>query len=322
MSLLQQLGIVVLGIAWLTAAATAIRFVSRIWLRHWVEQKLSGAMTPEAVLDRPQRLILSAGAGVSALALLGGTLIAAARPVPRDAAIGLALFALVTVILGQVIPRAIARRWPAALLPIVLPVLRGVDLIVAPVRWMARPIARRLGAPRAESEPAESIEDVLREGQLEGLGDRGEIAIITGVVHFGDKVVANVMTPRQEIFAFDAGMPTEEQARVIASSGYSRVPVYRGSIDNVVGMIHAFDLLKLGGDAAPPLRTVETTSATSPCNELLFRMLRSGRHLAIVQGENRSTLGLVTLEDLLEELVGDIRDEHDEPAQSRPSTAA
>ena len=322
MSLLQQLGIVVLGIAWLTAAATAVRFVSRIWLRHWVEQKLSGAMTPEAVLDRPQRLILSAGAGVSALALLGGTLIAAARPVPRDAAIGLAIFAIVVVVLGQVIPRAIARRWPAALVPIVLPVLRGVDLMVWPVRWMARPIARRLGSPRTASEPAESIEDVLREGQLEGLGDQGEIAIITGVVHFGDKVVANVMTPRQDIFAFDASTPVPEQARMIASSGYSRVPVYRGTIDTVVGMIHAFDVLKLGSDEAPPLRTVEITSASAPCNELLFRMLRSGRHLAIVQDDNRTTLGLVTLEDLLEELVGDIRDEHDEPAAARPSTAA
>ena len=322
MSLLQQLAIVVLGIAWLTAAATAVRFVSRIWLRHWVEQKLSGAMTPEAVLDRPQRLILSAGAGVSALALLGGTLIAAARPNPRDAVIGLLLFGLVVVIVGQVIPRAVARRWPAELVPVVLPVLRGVDLLVAPVRWLARPIARRLGAPRAASEPAESIEDVLREGQLEGLGDRGEIAIITGVVHFGDKIAANVMTPRRDIFAVEVGMRPDEQARAIAASGYSRVPVYRGTIDTVTGMIHAFDVMKLRGEGPPPLRTVEITSPTAPCNELLFRMLRSGRHLAIVQGDDRTTLGLVTLEDLLEELVGDIRDEHDEPAMARPSTAA
>jgi CBS domain containing-hemolysin-like protein len=109
-------------------------------------------------------------------------------------------------------------------------------------------------------------------------------------------------------------------ARVIAQAGYSRVPVYRGSIDEIVGMVHVFDVLKTRGEEAPELRPVMHAPSTKRCNELLFEMLRERQHQAIVLDEYGGTAGLVTLEDLLEELVGDIRDEHDEPAPA--ATAA
>jgi CBS domain containing-hemolysin-like protein len=82
-------------------------------------------------------------------------------------------------------------------------------------------------------------------------------------------------------------------------------------------MVHAFDVIKVAGEAAPALRPVTFAAATAPCNELLFRMLRERHYLAIVRDATGHTLGLVTLEDLLEELVGDIRDEHDEPDPPR-----
>ena len=320
MSLIEQLLFVVLGIAWLSAAATAVRSVSRIWLRHWVEQKLSGAITPEAVLDRPQRLLLSSSAGVGALALMGGSLIAASRPAAGDAMILLLAFVLGAVVFGQVIPRAIARRWPAQLIPVLLPVLRGVDLLITPFRALTRMVGIRLRPAAAPTAPVEVIEDVLREGQLEGLGAKGEIAIITGVVHFGDKIVANMMTPITDVFALDANLPSHELARAIAASGYSRVPIYRGSIDHVIGMVHAFDVMKTHGGEPLPVRPVEIAAPETAGNDLLFRMLRSGRHLAIVRGTDNVTRGVVTLEDVLEELVGDIRDEHDEPTP-RPTAA-
>ena len=103
-------------------------------------------------------------------------------------------------------------------------------------------------------------------------------------------------------------------ARLIAQAGYSRVPVYRGSIDEIAGMVHVFDVLKTRGEGAPELRPVMHAPSSKRCNELLFEMLRERQHLGIVLDEYGGTAGLVTLEDLLEELVGDIRDEHDEPA--------
>ena len=90
--------------------------------------------------------------------------------------------------------------------------------------------------------------------------------------------------------------------------------MYRGPQGNIIGMIHAFDVLKSYGEAMPGIRPVAFAAPTDACNELLFRMLRSRLHLAIIRDADQKVLGLVTLEDLLETLVGDIRDEHDEPA--------
>jgi putative hemolysin len=182
---------------------------------------------------------------------------------------------------------------------------------------------RRDAPPSTPAEAArENIEELLREGELEGVGERDEIAIITGVVEFGGKQLADVMTPRDEVFALERSTAPDELARQFAQSKYSRVPVCDGSIDNVVGMLHVFDVLKAGGEEVPPLRPVGSASAGKHCNEQLFDMLRGRTHLAVVRDDDGRTLGIVTLEDLLEELVGDIRDEHDEPQSAHDAAAA
>jgi putative hemolysin len=105
----------------------------------------------------------------------------------------------------------------------------------------------------------------------------------------------------------------------MAQAAFSRVPLYRETPENVIGMLHAFDVLKAEGARTPPVRPVMTATPEQPANELLFGMLRARRHLAIVRGSEGTLAGIVTLEDLLEELVGDIRDEHDEPAPGTPT---
>jgi CBS domain containing-hemolysin-like protein len=90
--------------------------------------------------------------------------------------------------------------------------------------------------------------------------------------------------------------------------------MYRGTLDEIIGMIHVFDVFKLAGERMPVLRPVTKASPSKPANELLFELLRARRQLAIVYDAHATVVGLVTLEDLLEELVGEIRDEHDEPS--------
>jgi CBS domain containing-hemolysin-like protein len=102
--------------------------------------------------------------------------------------------------------------------------------------------------------------------------------------------------------------------RVFLESGYSRVPVYRETLDDIVGMLHAFDLFKLRPQDALPIRPVSIAPATRSCGDLLLDMQRERRHLAVIIDEFGGTLGIVTLEDLLEELVGEIFDEHDDDA--------
>jgi putative hemolysin len=311
-------------VASLTATASAVRSVSRIWLRHWVERRLSGAPAAALYLARPQRLILAATTGVALTVFAAGTFIGTSAPgTILGRAEAIISYALALLILGQLIPRAVARRWPSVIIPPLLPVLRVIEFALMPLLMIVR---RVTGEARQEKQEAwdadtDTLGELLREGELEGVGGHTEIAIIEGVVHFGEKRVRDVMTPVAEVFAVEVTVPAAEIARRIAQSGYSRVPVYRGSLDHIEGMVHAFDVLGATEAGLPPLRPVGIAAPTTACNDLLFRMLRDRRHLTVVRREDGTTAGIVTLEDLLEELVGDIRDEHDEPRPERPSAA-
>jgi putative hemolysin len=307
-------------VAWLTASAIALRSASRIWLRHWVEQRLTGSEVAADFLERPQRLIVAASAGSGVMLILTGALVGYLyRGQPRTLALAAVVVALTQLFFAQVIPTALGRRFASSLVPILVPPLRVVEVLVAPVSVVASAVARlldRRAGRAARGEPRDNIEDLLREGALEGVGERDEIAIITGVVQFGEKLVRDVMTARADVFALDETLRADELARRIAQAAYSRVPLYRGSPDVIVGMVHAFDVLKEGGDRVPPMRPVAYAPVSRRCSDLLFEMLRARMHLAVVLDEGGRTAGIVTLEDLLEELVGDIRDEHDEPVKS------
>jgi putative hemolysin len=320
MTLSLPLIIALLVVAVLTAGGMAVRSVSRIWLRHWAEQQLRGAEAAVTYLERPHRLLTAANIGSALTLLIAGLFLGAAEKGMGVAWSALA-FAGFLILTAQLIPRAIARRWPAAVAPFLLPILRFTDLVTTPLMVTGRIVARLfVKEPIGALPPPErdAMQDLLREGELEGVGEREEIAIISGVVEFSEKVVREVMTPRSDIFALPDGVDPHTLAAQIAQSRYSRVPIYNGTLDNIIGMVHAFDVIKSHGDMPDRIRPVAFSTATSPCNELLFRMLRERLHLAIVQDGSR-TIGLVTLEDLLEELVGDIRDEHDEPEPPKPA---
>lgn len=311
------LGIALVLVAALTAGGMAMRSVSRILLRHWVEQQLRGSRAALVYLERPQRLIIASSAGVALIVVLCGALLAMdhARE-PRRLALALAGFAALVVVVGQLLPRAFARRFAPAIASTLSPLLEAAAIIAAPVVAAGRIVSRPFDRPTPLDHPPvrDTIHELLREGELEGVGERQEMEIITGVMAFGEKAVVDVMIPRDEIFAISVAATPRAIAEEFATSEFSRAPVYDGTLDRVIGMMHAFDVLKLRGDRAPDLRPVAIALDTSKCSELLFRMLRQSRHLAVVQDAQSRTVGLVSLEDLLEELVGDIRDEHDEPA--------
>jgi putative hemolysin len=313
-----------LVVACLTAGAMAVRSVSRIWLRHWTERRLRGSGAAVTYLERPHRLLIGASTGVALTLVFSGVMLGLKHG-GTQLFIDVAVFVTLVVLVGQVLARAVARQWPTYLVPVVVPVLRAVELIVSPIvalgRRAAAPFERERGRASVDIE-REALHDLLREGELEGVGEHEEIAIINGVVEFGAKHVGDVMTPRADIFALADTLDARTLAARIAQSNYSRVPIYHETLDDVRGMVLAFDVLKAGAETIPPLRPVASATVSAPCNELLFLMLRERRHLAIVRDAAGVTAGLVSLEDLLEELVGDIRDEHDEPESGRTSAGA
>lgn len=309
--------ILVLVVGMLTGAATALRTVSRIWLRHWAERRLAGAGTATLYLERPQRLLLAAGTGIAGTVFAIGAIIGLQDgDSPGRLAQHLIICALALLVIGQLVPRAIARRWPAEALPILLPPLRIVEGLNAPLAALAtRIVTSWHGSPvTAELSAHESLEDLLREGEIEGVGAAGERAIISGVVEFGTKRVGDVMTPRAEIVAVEMRAPADEVARIVAQSKYSRLPIYSRTLDQITGMLTSWDVISRPDAPLGAARPVAFATPDQPCHALMTRMLRDRRHLAIVRGASGETLGLVTLEDLVEEFVGDIDDEHDDPS--------
>jgi putative hemolysin len=307
----------VAAIAVLTMAATAVRAVSRLWLRHWIEHRVGGVGAMSRYLERPTRLVHTAGTASMLVVFATGSVIAMndglrAWAFLRD----IVLFLLLLLVFGQLLPRAIGRRWAPKLVPMLVPLLRVTDLALAPFQALSNGVRQLVArpAPNPGDDVRDGIEELLRDATFRDIGATEEMEIISGVVQFGDKAVRDVMTPRGEMFMLEDGLSAPELARQVAAAGYSRVPVYRDSPEQIVGMVHVFDVFRRRGESAPAMRPVSVTHAERPAKELLFELLRSRRQMAIVQ-DNGHVVGLVTLEDLLEELVGDIRDEHDDSSE-------
>jgi putative hemolysin len=314
MTTLALIFLLALIVGWLTAAATAMRSVSRIWLRHWVEQKFAGSAEADLFLDNPKRWLFAAGTGIAATVFAMGAVIGTRESSGVAVAEQTVVALILLMVIGQLMPRAIARRWAAPLAPMLMPVLRVLAWGCTPLFAVAAVFAEAKPKPvEAETDDREALEDVLREGELEGVGEASESAIISGVVEFGDKLALDVMTPRGDIVAVDRGASPAEIARIVSTSKYSRIPVYDRDLNHVAGLVHSFDVLANPEQPVAKLRRVAVARGTTPCHDLMRNMLRDHVHLAIIQGAAGETLGLVTLEDLVEELVGDISDEHDDP---------
>jgi putative hemolysin len=323
------LGVLLLLIAASSAASAVVRAAGRQWLREWVERQLGGGgPARSARIVRPSRLLLGAAAATALLLATAGTAIGFWVRDPVQVVLAALAFSLLALFAGHAVPRAVGQAWAPRWERSVMPALRMTTELLQPAvrtaEFVALPFTgeSRNGAPTTERE---EIEELLREGELEGMSEPEELEFISGVVQFGERQVGEVMSPRTELFALDISPPPRELALAIAGAGYSRVPVYRETLDEIVGMVHVFDVLDAGGDRMPVIRPVKLAPETKQCREMLLEMLRGQQHLAVILDEFGGTAGIVTLEDLLEEIVGDIRDEHDEPAAPetrRPPRAA
>jgi len=169
-----------------------------------------------------------------------------------------------------------------------------------------------------EEETAVDVEALLEAGEEEGILEENDIDLVRSAVEFGDKLVREVMTPRPEVFAVPAATILEKFLELLREHNFSRVPVYAGSLDNITGIAFAHDLLQITDEEARA-RTVGSIQhpavfvpETKRGYELLREMQREKQHMRIVIDEYGGVAGLVTIEDLLEQIVGNIKDEHEE----------
>ncbi|HLX31400.1 MAG TPA: hemolysin family protein [Gaiellaceae bacterium] len=240
------------------------------------------------------------------------------------------ILTLFTVIVGELVPKGAALGHPEGTALWVSAPVRGFFVLFGPVIWLLRRatdlILRSFGL-----EPPGAERDVHSEAELrmllsrstaEGEIETGERELIEGVFGFGDKDVADVMVAKPDVVAVSIDVPPEQALATVLDSPYTRYPVYRDSLDDIVGVLHVRDLFSaihdrgLGGlDLESLLRTAYVVPESKDLASLLQEFRRTNNHFAVVFDEYGGMVGIATLEDLLEEIVGEIEDEFDVPEE-------
>ena len=234
-----------------------------------------------------------------------------------------AVLSLVAILLGLFVPRAIAARHAQGVLLILVWPLEIVTYITRPLVailfFLTQIIVRPFGGdPKAGTlVTEEEIRALVETGQAQGVLEPKEREMISSIFELGDKPVREVMVPRTDIVAVDVAMPAPEVLELITRIGHSRLPVFEGSADDIIGVVYVKDVLRRLArnerdfELRALLRAAHFVPETKKADELLREMQRNKVHLAIVVDEYGGTAGLVTIEDLVEEIVGEIRDEYD-----------
>ena len=227
-----------------------------------------------------------------------------------------------TVIGTYIIPQIVYHKTSGAGLLALAPALRALALAAAPLVWMlefVQSLFDLANPPQnaAASRPEEHIEALIMAGEEEGIIEKADRELIQSVVAFGDKTVREVMTPRPRVVAIRQDATIEELRQLVIHEQFSRIPVYEENIDQITGFVHVRDVFELNEqqrsrkrvrDIARPIRAVPESKAV---NDLLREMQEEGAHMAAVVDEYGSTAGIVTMEDMVEEIVGEIHDEHE-----------
>jgi len=307
------------------SVAAAFAMLMRLSLRLLAERG-SRSSRLGAYLDDPVQLFLPVRAMLGAVHVAVAVLLASVFGLDNAAAllwIGIAAAAFILVF-EHLLPYILVRRNPEAVLDALLPSFDAGARLVRPVFGLFRALLsgrhdRLVPAdPEAtDEEQQEATAAYLDAGEQEGIIERDERQLLQSIVDFSDTLVHEVMTPRPDIVAIRSDATLAELRAFFREQEYSRIPVYTDSLDNIVGFVFIKDLMRLPADepAGRPVATLVRPAYVIPetkrVSDLLREFQRQQWQIAIVVDEYGGTAGLVTLEDLLEEIVGEIRDEYD-----------
>jgi putative hemolysin len=341
--MVQELLIVlalILANGFFSGAEMAIVASRRGRLRQMADQGDARAATALELAANPDRFLPTVQIGITLVGTLAAAYggdrlvgefaawLAAHAPAPLAAAsrtIALVVFVMllsfVTLLLGELVPKRLALRRAEAFARIAAPVMQLFSLVARPLVWgmgtATSALLFLLGAHRQEG-PSVSVDDIehlLETGRAEGVLQPVEQAVAVEALRLGERTVRDIMRPRIDLDALDIDTPSTEVVGSVAMAGYSRLPVYEGSLDHILGYVSIKDVLRSHWMGWPiELRKMMHRALfvpeTMPLDRLLELFQKEKNQLAIVLDEYGGTEGLVTLEDVLEELVGEIHDEH------------
>jgi putative hemolysin len=265
-------------------------------------------------------LVKHLGLAVIGCVLVGATIQTA--PVWEALGVACLLAGVYTVIGTYIVPQIVYRKSSGKGLLLLVPLFRILALAIMPLVWALEFLQSLFELDQAAESnepprPEEHIEALILAGEEEGIIEKGDRALIQSVVAFGAKTVRELMTPRPRVVGIRQGASLEELRRLVINEQFSRIPVYEENIDQIVGFVHVRDMFEISEedrakrtvrDIMRPIRVVPESKAV---NDLLREMQEEGAHMAVVVDEYGSTAGIVTMEDMVEEIVGEIHDEHE-----------
>ena len=329
----------VLGNAVFVAAEYALVTARRSRLEPRAEGGSRPAETALRLMDEPVRFISTVQVGITIfgimLGAIGGPLVSDLFDgIPGWLAFAIAFLVLtyLSVVLGELVPKAISLQKAETVALVLAIPLDWLGRVAYPIVWVlqksADAVTRLFGIEPAPAgvltHTAEDIRMIVAHAEESGELEVEEREMLYKVFDFADKEVTDVMVPRPEVVALSIDLPAEECLAAAMEAPYTRYPVYRDSLDTVIGILHIRDLMRAGNaqggydkvDVEAMLRPAHVVPETKDLAALLHDFRRTKEHLAVVVDEYGTTEGIVTLEDLLEEIVGEIEDEFDLPDES------
>jgi len=320
-------GLYIVALALMSTIDSAFANVSKVSVRRLVDGPHGNAASSIAVLlDARAEALTSIHIIIHLLLVSGAVLLFMALErlsIPDTASVAATVVVMMFVILifRHLIPRIITLRNPEQVLLRLFPIFRAAHFTLSPVSRLLMSTLnyfhREADEEPAEEEEAseEEIKAFIDAGQEEGILEQDEGEMIQSIVHFGDKVAREVMTPRTQIVAIDVNSPVEKLLQLVVSKRHARIPVYRDDLDNIEGIVHERDLLRVWqrGDKLENFRSLVKPAyfvpETKPVDDLLQELKQKGYQMVLVVDEYGGVSGLVTMEDLIEEIVGEIHDE-------------
>lgn len=230
---------------------------------------------------------------------------------------------VIVLVFGEVTPKSLAKEMPERFATLVAPVLQALVTLFTPFNWLfavwKKFLSRHFHTGEADTVTEGELITLVSEAEEDGEITDRESELIRSAIEFDDVEVQEVLTPRVDVVAIADDATVEELAEKFAESGYSRLPVYHQTIDNIIGVVHEKDFYAKSRKGAVKVEELLTptlyTTGTTQISALLRTLREQHHHLAVVVDEYGGTEGIITLEDIIEELVGEIWDEHDEAVE-------
>ena len=324
MTLWVTLVILVAFSAFFSASETAFSSLNQIRLKSRADDGDRTAARVLAMSEQYDKLLSTILIGNNivniAAASIGTIIFTKMLGAERGATVSTMVLTIVVLIFGEVTPKSLAKEMPETIATAVAPVLSLLMLVLTPLTWLfsqwKRLLSHFVHSSESDTITEGELMTMVSEAENDGeLTDR-ESELIRSAIEFDDVEVEEILTPRVDVVAVEDDISLEELAQTFAESGYSRLPVYHGTIDNIIGVVHEKDFYiarlkkatKIDDLVAPTLYTTGSTQIS----QLLRTLREQHHHMAVVVDEYGGTEGIITLEDILEELVGEIWDEHDE----------